>query len=154
MLFTWHQANADEWILIRTPQAYGDWAAGGWADFKLSWSGYHASNNTLKMWTAVFHNNHGRVFSWSKTAVTTVGNGSGSYGPYHYTPDVAFYRQTSSANGYTTSDAWMRNLYIKVSGYHAVCAQRALYINAYTGGWEYECFHMGNSEPAGGLTAV
>jgi hypothetical protein len=154
LLFNWQQATPDSWIMVRTPQAYANWGAGGWADMKLTWSGYHASNNTLKMWTAVFHNNHGRLFSWSKSAVTTIGGGSGSYGTYNYTPNVAFYRQTVSANGYTTADEWMRNLYIKVSGHHYVTNQRSLYINALSGGHEYEVYHMGTSTPAGGMTGV
>ena len=106
------------------------------------------------MWTAVFHNNHGGVFSWSKTPTTTVGDGTGSYTPYWYSPAVAFYKQTSSAHGYTTNHAWMRNLFIKVSGWHGTSAQRSLYINALTGGMEYECYHMGTTEPAGGLTEL
>ena len=156
LLFSWQQVTADSWIMVRTPQAYADGAAGGWADMKLSWTGYHASNNTLKMWTAVFHNNHSRIFSWNHSGITTVGGGSGSYGPYNYTPAVAFYKQTSSAHGYTTNDAWMRNLFIKVSGNSAsnVCSQRSLYINGLSGGMEYEVFHMGTTTPGGGLTAV
>ena len=156
LLFTWTQTTSESWIMVRTPQAYADWPGGGWADMKLCWSGYHASNNTLMSWTAVFHNHHGRVFSWSKTGVTQVGNGSGSYGTYNYTPAVAFYRQTSSAHGYTNSDAWMRNLFIKVSGNSAsnVCSQRSLYINGLSGGYEYEVIHMGTSTPGGGLTGV
>jgi len=154
LLFTWYQNTNDSWIMVRTPQAYYNYKGGGWADFKLTWSGIHASNNTMKSWTAVFHNNHGRSFSWSKSAVTTLGGGSGSYSPYNYTPSVAFYRQTSSANGYTTNDEWMRNLYIKVSGTGSQTEGRSLYINGMTGGWEYEVYHMGTTTPAGGLTSV
>jgi len=156
LLFSWQQVTAVSWIMVRTPQAYADQAAGGWADMKLSWTGYHASNTTMKMWTAAFHNNHGKSFSWSKTGITTVGGGSGSYGPYNYTPDLHFYRQTSSAHGYTNSDAWMRNLFIKISGNSIsnVCSQRSLYINGLSGGMEYEVFHMGTTTPGGGLTAV
>ena len=156
LLFTWTQTTSESWIMVRTPQAYADWPGGGWADMKLCWSGYHASNNTMMSWTAVFHNHHGRVFTWSKTGITQVGNGSGSYGTYNYTPAVAFYRQTSSAHGYTNSDAWMRNLFIKVSGNSAsnVCSQRSLYINGLSGGYEYEVIHMGTSTPGGGLTGV
>ncbi len=154
LLFTWYQNTTDSWIMVRTPQAYYNYKGGGWADFKLTWSGIHASNNTMKSWTAVFHNNHSRYFSWSKSAVTTIGNGSGSYSPYNYSPSVAFYRQTSSANGYTTNDEWMRNLYIKVSGTGSQTEGRSLYINGMSGGWEYEVYHMGTTTPAGGLTSV
>ena len=156
LLFSWNQTTADSWILVRTPQAYAAAEAGGWADFKLCWSGYHASNTTMKSWTAAFHNNHSRVFSWSKTGITTVGGGSGSYGPYNYSPAVAFYRQSQSAHGYTNSDAWMRNLFIKVSGNAAsnVCSTRSLYITGMSGGYEYEVFHMGTSTPGGSIIGV
>ena len=46
-LYTWSQTTADSWILVRTPQAYANNESGGWAEFKLAWTGYHASNNTL-----------------------------------------------------------------------------------------------------------
>jgi hypothetical protein len=155
ILFTWIQSSGDNWILVRTPQAYGSFLGGGWAHFRLLWTGYHASNCTMKMWDAVFHNNHSRIFSWSKSSVTTIGNGSGSYSAYNYSPSVNFYKQTASGGGYTTSDQWMRNLYIKVSGYNSVgSVQRALYINACSGGWNYDIIHMGTSTPAGSLTGV
>ena len=155
-LYTWSQTTADSWILVRTPQAYANNEAGGWAEFKLAWTGYHATNNTLMFWTAIFHNNHGRTFSWSKTAVTTIGGGSGSYSPYNYTPAVAFYRQTSAGGGYNSNDSWMRNLYIKVSGNAAssVATKRSLYIKGLSGGFDYEIAHAGTSTPAGGLTSV
>ena len=51
----------DLWLRY-TSSPYGGWPGGGWADMKLCWSGYHASNNTLMSWTAVFHNHHGRAF--------------------------------------------------------------------------------------------
>ena len=155
-LYTWSQTTADSWILVRTPQAYANNESGGWAEFKLAWTGYHATNCTLMFWTAVFHNNHGRVFSWSKTAVTTVGGGSGSYSPYNYTPAVAFYKQTSAGGGYNSNDSWMRNLYIKVSGNAAssVATKRSLYIKGLSGGFDYEIYHAGTSTPAGGLTSV
>ena len=156
-LYTWAQTTADSWILVRTPQAYAAQQAGGWAEMKLAWTGYHATNNTLMMWTAVFHNNHGRVFSWSKSAVTTIGGGTGgSYNPYFYNAAVAFYKQTSAGGGYNTSDSWMRNLYIKVSGNAAssVCTKRSLYIKGLSGGFDYEIAHAGTSTPAGGLASV
>ena len=154
-LFTWGQYTTYSWILVRTPQAYGTFLGGGWAHFRLLWTGYHASNITMKMWDAVFHNNHGRTFSWSRNSVTTIGGGSGSYSPYNYSPGVDFYKQTASGGGYTTSDEWMRNLYIRVSGYHSVgSVQRALYINACSGGWNYDIIHMGTITPAGSLTGV
>tara|TARA_B110000285_G_scaffold164494_1_gene183708 strand:- start:77 stop:1042 length:966 start_codon:yes stop_codon:yes gene_type:complete len=153
LLFTWSQTTADSWVMVRTPQAYSDWKAGGWADFKLTWSGYHASGTAMMMWTAVFGNHHGRPFQWTKTGITTLKNNDSYYG---YTPAVAFYRQTTNAHGYNTDDERMRNLFIKVSGNAGsnVCSQRSLYINGLSGGMEYEVIHMGTSTPAGGLTSV
>jgi hypothetical protein len=106
LLFTWSQTTADSWVMVRTPQAYSDWKAGGWADFKLTWSGYHASGTAMMMWTAVFGNHHGRTFQWTKTGITTLKNNDSYYG---YTPAVAFYRQTTNAHGYNTDDERMRN---------------------------------------------
>jgi len=69
---------------------------------------------------------------------------------YSYTAAISFWKQTSSGNGYTDDDDWMRLLWIKVSGYSAQATGRILEISGVTSGesTKFEVYSHGSSTPA------
>ena len=137
------------WLLVRTPQANSSWEAGGSASFKLTWSGYHASGSAMASWRAVFGNNHGDAFRWTRSSVEILKAPDSYYG---YTPGVNFYRQTADGNGYTGAAQTMRNLWIEVTGNAGsnVCPRRTLEISGVVGGPSmlYEVYSFGSTTPS------